>query len=89
MQQTRNESSGDAFTSAFDDLSHDLRRDEKCRGRGVRTKKWPSKEVDGKLVYSGSVDMVGQNFQLIPNFRAKVVQRRNGQYVIIHNQAMP
>eukprot|EP00973_Karenia_brevis_P057480 7995510-Karenia_brevis.AAC.1 len=59
-------------------LSHDLHRDEKLRDRGVRTKKWPYEEIDGKRVYAGHVDQVGQNFQLIHNFRAKVVQRKNG-----------
>eukprot|EP00973_Karenia_brevis_P018977 2602205-Karenia_brevis.AAC.1 len=48
MQQTRDEYSSDAYQSAYDVLSHDPHRDEKIRDRGVRTKKWPYEEIDGK-----------------------------------------
>eukprot|EP00973_Karenia_brevis_P042355 5863236-Karenia_brevis.AAC.1 len=34
-------------------------------------------------------DRVGANFCTIHNFKARVIQRENGQYVIIHNQATP
>eukprot|EP00973_Karenia_brevis_P046630 6468257-Karenia_brevis.AAC.1 len=71
MQQTRNEYPADAYESAYDTLAHDLLRDEKLRARGVKTQGWAFEETDGNKVHAGRVDRVGQNFQLIHNFRAK------------------
>eukprot|EP00973_Karenia_brevis_P087069 12074490-Karenia_brevis.AAC.1 len=50
-----------AYEVAYDTLSHDLRRDEKLRDRGVRLDNWPKTIVDGKEVYHGHEDRAGQN----------------------------
>eukprot|EP00973_Karenia_brevis_P072259 10039391-Karenia_brevis.AAC.1 len=89
MEETRAETSADAYETAYDTLAHDLLRDDKLRKRGVEKSDWPHELVDGVKVYAGHTDRVGANFTLIHNFRARVVQRRNGQSVIIHNQATP
>eukprot|EP00973_Karenia_brevis_P051783 7193191-Karenia_brevis.AAC.1 len=77
--QTTGENTADAYSAAYDVLSHDLRRNEKLRDRGVKTKGWDFKVVDNKKVYAGNVDQVGQNFQLRHSFCVKVVPRKDGQ----------
>eukprot|EP00973_Karenia_brevis_P029161 4022364-Karenia_brevis.AAC.1 len=77
--ETAGENTADAYEVAYDTLSHDLRRDEKLRERGVKTQGWPSKRIRDKNVYVGHEDQVGQNFQLRDNFRVKIVTRGNGQ----------
>eukprot|EP00973_Karenia_brevis_P072816 10112648-Karenia_brevis.AAC.1 len=49
---------------------------------------WDHEIIDGKKEYMGH-DRLGANFRTIHNFQARVVQRENGQYVTIHNQATP
>eukprot|EP00973_Karenia_brevis_P045966 6366139-Karenia_brevis.AAC.1 len=73
---------------AYDTLAHDLLRDEKLRTRGIEKSGWEYEMVAGVKEYRGP-DKVGANFTLNHNFRAKLVQRQNGQSVIIHNQATP
>eukprot|EP00973_Karenia_brevis_P045538 6306928-Karenia_brevis.AAC.1 len=41
MMEATGENTADAYEVAYDTLSHDLRRDEKFRERGVKTQGWP------------------------------------------------